>query len=104
MSVKSEVTHVLTSKQRAYLSSLGNEEQPVLQVGKGGIDPAVIQQADDVLEARELVKIRVLKNCAESPAEVAHALAEAVHAEVVKTIGRNSLLYRRAKKARIELP
>jgi RNA-binding protein len=95
---------VLTSKQRAHLSSLGNDEPAVLQVGKGGMDAAVIKQADDVLEARELVKIRVLKNCAESPAEVAHALAAAVQAEVVKTIGRNSLLYRRSKKARIELP
>jgi RNA-binding protein len=104
VSVKSEVKQVLTSKQRAHLSSLGNDEQVVLQVGKGGIIPTVIKQADDVLAARELVKIRVLKNCVESPAEIAETLAEAVHAEVVKTIGRNSLLYRQAKKARIELP
>ncbi len=95
---------MLTSKQRAYLSHLGNNEQAVLQVGKGGIAAALVKQADDVLAARELIKVRVLRNCAETPAEIAGVLAEAVQAEVVKTIGRNSLLYRRAKEAIIELP
>jgi RNA-binding protein len=95
---------MLTSKQRAYLRSLGNDAEVVLQVGKGSISDAIVKQADDALEALELVKMRVLKNCLESPSDIAAEIADATGSEVVQTIGRNALLYRKAKKPHIELP
>ena len=52
----------LTSKQRAQLRGLANSIDTILQVGKDGIGANLIKQADDALEARELIKGRVLDN------------------------------------------
>lgn len=96
---------MLTSKQRAFLRSLGNELEPIIQVGKGGISDNLIQQVDDALGARELVKGRILKNAAEDVRDAAEYLAEATDAEVVQVIGNIFLLYRqRTEEPRIELP
>jgi len=89
---------MLTGKQRRYLRSLGNEMEPILTIGKGGISENVVAQADEALEARELIKGRVLPNCLEAAAEVAAELARQAKAELVQVIGRNFLLYRPAEK------
>jgi RNA-binding protein len=95
---------MLTSKQRSFLKSLGSQVEVVLQAGKAGIGEALIKQADDALEARELIKMRVLRTCPDDPAETAARVAAAVGADVVQTLGRNSLLFRRSSKPCIELP
>ena len=96
---------MLTGKQKRYLRSLGNELEPILLIGKEEITPNLLKQADDALEARELIKARVLQNCADVPENIAARLAEATTSELVQVIGRNFLLYRKAKeKPRIELP
>ena len=96
---------MLTGKQKGYLRSMGNEMEPILQVGKGGIVETVVTQADGVLETRELIKGRVLQNSPEEPKAVAAELAEKTGAELVQVIGRNFLLFRQSKdKPVIELP
>jgi RNA-binding protein len=96
---------MLTGKQKRYLRSLGNELVPIVQLGKGGLGENLHKQVEDVLEARELIKGRVLQNCLEEPKEIAAQLAEEVGAELVQVIGRNFLLYRAAKeKPVIQLP
>ena len=96
---------MLTGKQKRFLRALGNEMEPILFVGKEEITGNVVKQADDALEARELIKGRVLQNCADHPQNIAGKLAEAVDAELVQVIGRNFLLYRASQeKPRIELP
>ena len=96
---------MLTGKQKRYLRSLGNEMDPVLMVGKEEVTENVLRQANDALEARELIKGRVLQNCADVPGNIALQIAKAAQAELVQVIGRNFLLYRMAKdKPRIELP
>ena len=88
---------MLTGKQKRHLRSMGNEMVPILQVGKGGIVETVVSQADEALEARELIKCRVLQNNLEEPKAVAAELAEQTKAELVQVIGRNFLLYRPSK-------
>lgn len=96
---------LLTGKQKGFLRSMGNEMDPVLTVGKGGLTESVITQTDEALEARELIKGRVLQNCLEEPKNVAAELAESVKAELVQVVGRNFLLYRPSqKKTWIVLP
>lgn len=96
---------MLTGKQKRHLRALGNEMDPILQVGKGGITEAVINQTNETLEARELIKCRVLQNCSEDPKTVANELAEQVQADLVQVIGRNFLLFRPSKdKPIIVLP
>ena len=85
----------LTSSQRAQLRSLANTMDTILQIGKDGIGENLIKQADDALEARELIKGRVLNNSLEYDARLAaEELAKATRSEVVQVIGTKFVLYR----------
>ncbi|MBE5960493.1 MAG: ribosome assembly RNA-binding protein YhbY [Lachnospiraceae bacterium] len=95
----------MTSKQRAYLKGLAMTTDPIFQVGKASISPELTKSIGEALEARELIKISVLKNCMDDPREIATVLAERTHAEVVQVIGKKIVLYRESKdKKKIELP
>ena len=85
----------LTSRQRAQLRALANGIDTILQVGKDGIGENLIQQAEDALEARELIKGRVLDNNLEYDARAAaEVLAKATRSQVVQVIGTRFVLYR----------
>ena len=97
----------LTSKQRAQLRGLANGIDTILHVGKDGLGDNLIKQADDALEARELIKCKVLENSMLTAREAADALATATRSEVVQVIGTKFVLYRQShnkdKKDRIVL-
>ncbi len=84
----------MTSKQRAYLRSLASKADTIMQIGCGGISENLIATVSDALEARELIKLRVLDNSPYTPREAAEALADATGAEVVTVIGSKLVLYR----------
>ena len=95
---------MLTGKQRGYLKSLANSMDTIMQIGKGGVTENVIKQIDDALEARELVKIKILNNSTLEAKETANAIAESVRAEYVQSIGNKFVLYRESKDVLIKLP
>jgi len=96
---------MLTGKQKRYLRALAHPLTPIFQVGKGGVNANLIKQVDDALEARELIKLNMLKNCPQDKDEVARQLSEATGAELVQVIGNVIVLYRESReKKRIELP
>ena len=84
----------LTSKQRAQLRGLANNIDTILHIGKDGIGDNLIRQADDALEARELIKGKVLENSMLSAREGAEELARATRSQVVQVIGTKFVLYR----------
>lgn len=86
----------LTSKQRAQLRGLANSIDTILHIGKDGIGDNLVAQADAALEARELVKGKVLENSLLSAREGAETLAKATRAEVVQVIGTKFVLYRQS--------
>lgn len=95
----------MTSKQRSYLKGLAMNIDPVFQIGKSSLTPEFTESVSEALEARELIKISVLKNCMDEPKELAAILAERTHSEVVQVIGKKIILYRESKtKKKIELP
>ena len=97
----------MTSKQRAYLKGLAMNMSPVFQIGKSSVTPELVQALDDVLEARELIKVTVLNNCMDDPRELAETVAGRTRSEVVQVIGKKIVLYRPAKneaKRKILLP
>ena len=99
---------VLTSQQRAKLRSMASTMSPVTQIGKGGVSENFINTVCDALEARELIKGRVLDNNLEYDARLAaEELAKATRSEVVQVIGTKFVLYRethsKPKEKRIEL-
>ena len=97
----------LTSKQRAQLRGMANGIDTILQIGKEGVTESVIRQADDALEARELIKGRVLENSLLTAREVCDQLLKPTRSEPVQVIGSKFVLYREShskpKDKRIEL-
>jgi len=90
---------MLTSKQRSALKATAHKLDAIFQLGKNGITPELTQAIDDALEARELIKVSVLENCANAPSEAAEILSERTRSEVVQVIGRKIILFRQSKKA-----
>ena len=89
--------YMLTSKQRANLRGAANKMDTILQVGKDGINHNLVRQVIDALEARELIKIRVLETAPVTAREAAFQLAEDTDSESVQVIGTRFVLYKRNK-------
>lgn len=96
----------MTTKQRAYLKGLAMTMDPIFQVGKSSMTPALVSAIDEAITARELIKVSVLQNCADDPNEIAQLVAERTRSQVVQVIGKKIVLYREGKddKKKIELP
>lgn len=96
----------MTSKQRAYLKSLAMKQEPLFQIGKSSITPGLTEAVSEALNARELIKVSVLKNCADDPGELAELIAGRTRSEIVQVIGKKIVLYREGKddKKKIVLP
>lgn len=97
----------MTSKQRAYLKGLAMNIDPIFQIGKASLTPEVTKAVEEALEARELIKISVLKSCLDDGRSIGDMLAERTHSQLVQVIGRKIVLYRPAKdaaKRKIQLP
>lgn len=95
----------MTSKQRSYLKGLAMNIDPIFQIGKSSLTPEFTESIIEALEARELIKITVLKNCQDDPKELAAVLGDRTHSEVVQVIGKKIVLYKESKtKKKIELP
>ena len=94
----------LTSKQRAQLRGLANGIDTIVQVGKDGIGENLVKQVNDALEARELIKGRVLENSMLTPREAAEELAWKARAEVVQVIGTKFVLYRQSHRKDLKDP
>ena len=96
----------MTSKQRSYLKGLAMEMDSIFQIGKSSLTPEVTDAVEEALQARELIKINVLQNCADDPKEIAQILAERTRSQVVQVIGKKIVLYKEGKddKKKIVLP
>ena len=94
----------MTSKQRAYLRSLAMTMDPIFQIGKSSLTPEFTTAISEALEARELIKARVLENSGYTAKEAASVIAEAIECEVVSCVGTRFVLYKESvKKKKIEL-
>ena len=96
---------MITGKQRAYLRGLANDLSPIFQIGKNGVEENFIIQVKQALEARELIKIKVLENSGLESRETSDMICKAVKCEGVQAIGNKIVLYKQSKnKQTIELP
>ena len=89
---------MLNSKQRSNLRGKAMVIEPIFQIGKGGITENMIEELKKALDARELIKVSILKNADCEPNEVLQDLAKALKAEPVCAIGSKIVLYKRSKK------
>ena len=88
----------MNSKDRAYLRSLANTIDPILQIGKSGINDNLIKQVDDALEARVLIKLTVLETSPDTALDIGNELSEKTSCTLVQVMGRKITLYRKRKK------
>lgn len=89
---------MLSGKEKRYLRGKASVMNAVVIVGKDGLSSNLIKSLNDALEAHELVKVSILKTCDLEVREVALDLAGACNAQIVQTIGRVIVFYRRTKK------
>ena len=89
---------MLNSRQRAQLRGLANSMETIFQVGKGGINDQLVKQVSEALEARELIKLRVLETSPVTSREAANYIAEEVGADVVQVIGYRFVLYKESNE------
>ena len=92
----------LTSKQRAQLRGIAAGEDTIIHIGKDGISENLIKQANDALEARELIKGKVLESALMSAREVSEAICEATGADGVSCVGNKFVIYRFSEKCQAE--
>ena len=92
----------MTSKERALLRGIAMNMAPTAQVGKNGVTDTLIQQIDDQLEAREMIKVSVLQNSDLDAKAVANDIAAETNAEIVQVLGFKITLYRVSKKDKIK--
>jgi len=90
----------LNNKQKKFLRKEAHHLNPVANIGKNGLSEEFMVQIDELLEKRELIKVHLLQNTDEETDEAAAAIAEAVDAFVVQTIGRVITLYRQSSEVK----
>ncbi|MGV3487556.1 MAG: ribosome assembly RNA-binding protein YhbY [Tuberibacillus sp.] len=96
---------MLTGKQKRFLRKEAHHLKPVFQIGKSGVHDVFVKEIEDVLEARELIKISVLQNSDESADVAAEKIAERIGADVVQVLGNTITLYKPSKEnKKLELP
>ena len=84
----------LTGKQVRYLRGLGHHLKPLAMLGREGITDSVIAAVDAVLDAHELVKVKVGSGCPLDRREAAASLAAKTSDAEVQVIGKTILLFR----------
>ncbi len=97
---------MLSSKQRAFLTGLAAQLNPIIHLGKQGPDEGFISALDKALEDHELVKIRFI-DYKDDRKSIAYELAESLHAELVRVLGHTAIFYRKStnpEKQHINLP
>lgn len=96
---------MLKPNQRAFLRKMAQTMSPIFQIGKNGLSDNQIEQIQNALEARELIKITLLNTIPAEKHAIANELARATEAEIVHLIGNKLTLYKPSKeKTTIELP
>lgn len=92
---------MLTSKQRSNLRSLAQKIEPITQIGKLGVNEALIEGLDKAIEKRELIKVTLLENAGLEERETGQIIAQKLGAEFVCATGRKLVFYRKSKNPKV---
>lgn len=95
----------LSAKKKQYLKGLAHSLSAVVQLGRGGLTPAVIAQMNQALDDHELIKIKLGKECPQTTKEVSAFVVPELKCQMIQTVGRVMVLFRRhPKKPKVDLP
>ncbi len=93
----------LSKAQLKYLRKISQQEKALFQIGKNGVTDIFVQQIDDAIDKREIVKVKILQNSDESIEEAAAFIADRIDAAVVQLIGKTAVLYRPSSKEKYQV-
>ena len=88
----------MTSKERAYLRGLANNIDAIFQIGKSGVSDVLLEQLNNAIESREIIKISVLETAPGNVKDLANEVANGTNSIVVQTVGNKITLFRQKKK------
>ena len=94
---------MLTGKERAMLKSESHDYKPVVNIGKFSLTDEVIKSIEEALDARELIKIKILNNNLDNPDDILQSILEKTGAEFVNHLGSIFTIYRKSKENRFDL-
>ncbi len=84
----------MNSRQREYLRKAAHDLEPMVRLGKDGFTDNQAQSILDVIESRELIKVKILQNSRVEKEEVAKEIEEKTGCEVVEIIGKTIILFK----------
>jgi len=89
---------MLNSKQKSQLKTMATHLSAIGQIGKDGIKENLLDFLNDVLTSHELIKVKVHKSCSVSLNELIIEISRELHCDLVQTIGRVLIFYRKSKE------
>ena len=92
----------MNSKERSNLRGIASTIEPITQIGKQGVNDALLESLDKAIEKREIIKVTVLENSGLNSKEIGFEIAEKLGAEFVCAIGRKMVFYRRSKNPNVK--
>ena len=89
---------MLTQSEKKQLRTIIAKDNTKYQIGKSEVTNALLDVLDKALTARELIKVEILKSATTPVMEITLDLSSKLHADVVQTVGRVIVLYRKNKE------
>ena len=93
----------LTGKQKSSLRSMAHDKKPVVSIGSQGLSESVLSEIEIALEHHELIKIKLPAGDKQERSAMLTKASSETLSEPIQLIGRVGVLYRKAKKSRIEI-
>lgn len=97
---------MLKGSQRKYLRGLAHDLRPLVQVGKEGVSPSVLEGINRALEAHELIKVQIMAE-RDLRQGMADEIVAGAKAECAGMIGKMAIFYRQQadpERRKISLP
>ncbi|SPL70396.1 ribosome assembly RNA-binding protein YhbY [Acinetobacter stercoris] len=88
----------LSIQERKRLRQIGHALNPVVMIGGHGLTENVIEEINRALNDHELIKIKISGEDREVRSAIITEIANVSNSEVVQTIGKVALLYKKAKQ------
>ena len=79
-------------------------KKALFQIGKEGLTDNLIVSLKQALLKREMLKIAILKSCEIPENELIIDLLASTGSELVQSVGRHIVIYKRSKEKVIDLP
>ena len=91
---------MLTPKMKQRIKTALRTEKPTVHIGKEGISLQIISEVAKQLDAREMIKAKILKTAlqVEEAKTIAVKIAQQTEAELIEVRGHTFILFKRKKK------